>query len=54
MYTIVLHVLFEHKGKECKVNVYENEISIQLFYTWYLNYIWKHYYPMNCTLTKLL
>ena len=26
--TLVLHVVFEQKGKECKVNVYGNEISI--------------------------
>ena len=53
LYTIVLHVVFEQKGKECKVNVYGNEIFIQLFYTLYLNYIWKHYFPMNCTLNEL-
>ena len=78
--TIVLHIVFELYGKECKVNVYRNEISIQLFYTFYLNkkekkckvnvygneiyiqlfytlylnHIWKHYFPMNCTLTEIL
>ena len=35
--TIVLHIVFELYGKESKVNVYRNEISIQLFYTLYLN-----------------
>ena len=35
--TIVLHIVFELYGKECKVNVYRNEISLQLFYTLYLN-----------------
>ena len=30
------------------------EMFIQLFYTLYLNYIWKHYFPMKCTLTDLL
>ena len=25
-----------------------------MFYTLYLNYIWKHYFPMNCTLIELL
>ena len=34
---IVLHIVFELYGKESKVNVYRNEISIQLFYTLYLN-----------------
>ena len=34
--TIVLHIVFELYGKESKVNVYRNEISIQLFYTLYL------------------
>ena len=37
VYTIVLHIVFEVYGKESKVNVYGNEISIQLFYTLYLN-----------------
>ena len=37
VYTIVLHIVFELYGKESKVNVYRNEISIQLFYTLYLN-----------------
>ena len=36
-YTIVLYIVFELYGKESKVNVYRNEISIQLFYTLYLN-----------------
>ena len=35
--TIVLHIVVELYGKESKVNVYRNEISIQLFYTLYLN-----------------
>ena len=35
--TIVLHIVFELYGKLSKVNVYRNEISIQLFYTLYLN-----------------
>ena len=35
--TIVLHIVFELYGKESKVNVYRNEIYIQLFYTLYLN-----------------
>ena len=35
--TIVLHIVFELYGKESKVNVCRNEISIQLFYTLYLN-----------------
>ena len=35
--TIVLHIVFELYGKESKVNVYRNEIPIQLFYTLYLN-----------------
>ena len=35
--TIVLHIVFELYGKESKVNVYRNEISIQLLYTLYLN-----------------
>ena len=29
--TIVLHIVFELYGKESKVNVYGNEIFIQLF-----------------------
>ena len=37
VYTIVLHIVFELYGKESKVNVYRNEIFIQLFYTLYLN-----------------
>ena len=37
VYTIVLHIVFELYEKESKVNVYGNEISIQLFYTLYLN-----------------
>ena len=37
VYTIVLHIVFDLYGKENKVNVYRNEISIQLFYTLYLN-----------------
>ena len=32
-----LHIVFELYGKESKVNIYKNEISIQLFYTLYLN-----------------
>ena len=35
--TIFLHIVFELYGKESKVNVCRNEISIQLFYTLYLN-----------------
>ena len=35
--TVVLHIVFELYGKESKVNVYRNEIFIQLFYTLYLN-----------------
>ena len=35
--TIVLHIVFELYGKESKVNVYRNEISVQLFYMLYLN-----------------
>ena len=35
--TIVLHIVFELYRKESKVNVYRNEISIQLFCMLYLN-----------------
>ena len=35
--TSVLHIVFNIYEKESKVNVYRNEISIQLFYTLYLN-----------------
>ena len=35
--TIFLHIVFVLYGKKSKVNVYRNEIYIQLFYTLYLN-----------------
>ena len=37
MFTQLFYIVFELYGKESKVNVYRNEISIQLFYTLYLN-----------------
>ena len=35
--TIFLHIVFDLYGKDSKVNVYRNEIFIQLFYMLYLN-----------------